>query len=304
MRSLKNLDLYRKVSKDHSQQTLTGGFITLFAVAIMAMLLVSETKSYLTHSILKETVIDQDRGSSLLQVNIDITLPYTPCLPISLDQQDSVNKHILDSSEHLRKIRINKQGEEIVGSLERNLGNLMAAIDSEEGCRLVGFIFVTRVPGNFHISFHVAYELIIKLPSEYSRKMKFSHTINHLSFGNRETEEIIEAEFGAEQFSLYDGKKVNDIGVVSKHEYFMKIIPVQFINQCTGEFINSYQYSLNLNSVDFHAAFGAIYFRYDFEDLTMKYTKLNKSLSGFIVSLCAILGGIFAVLGLVNNLVN
>ena len=304
MKSFKNFDLYRKVSKDHSLQTSRGGFITVIAFSMIALLFVSESLSYLEPTIIKETLVDQDTGSSLLQVNLDISLPSTPCLPLSLDQQDSVNKHILDASEHLRKIRINKNGEEIPGILDRSIENLKRVIDAEEGCRVVGFIFVTRVPGNFHISFHVASGIVTGLPKNYLEKIKFSHIINHLSFGNKEDEEIIESEFGAEQFWLYDGKSVADNWGVTKHEYFMKIIPVQFINQIKGESFHSYQYSLNLNSQAFHASFGAIYFRYDFEDLTMRYTKVSKSFTGFIISLCAILGGAFAVLGFVNNLVN
>ena len=276
----------------------------MIAFSIIVILFVSELNTYLEPTIIKETLVDQDTGSSLLQVNLDISLPWTPCLPLSLDQQDSVNKHILDASEHLRKIRINKNGEEIPGTLDRTLENLKSVIDAEEGCRVVGFIFVTRVPGNFHISFHVAANIVNALPRTYLQKIKFSHTINHLSFGNKEDEELIESEFGAEQFWLYDGKNVEDHWGVVKHEYFMKIIPVQFINQIKGESFNSYQYSLNLNSQAFHASFGAIFFRYDFEDLTMRYTKVSKNLSGFVISLCAILGGAFAVLGFVNNLVN
>lgn len=304
MRNFKSLDLYRKASTDHSQQTFKGGIITLLAAIFIITLFLSECKSYLEHTIIKETLVDQDKGSSLLQVNIDIFLPYSPCLPISLDQQDSVNKHILDTSEFLRKIRISENGEEIPGELERNIENLKKVIIDKEGCRLLGHIFVTRVPGNFHISYHVSHNIVTMLPREFLQKIKFSHVINHLSFGDQNNEKIIEEEFGAEDFWLYDGKKVEDTLPVMKHEYFMKIIPVQFIHQGSGEAINSYQYSLNLNSQSFHASFGAIYFRYDFEDLTMRYTKESKSFTGFIVSLCAIIGGAFTVLGLVNKVVN
>ena len=303
MRNLKNLDLYRKTSTDSDYQTYKGGLITLAAILIMSFLLISETLSYFDHKIVKVTLIDQNTSNSPVKVNLDISLPHVPCLPLSLDQQDSVNKHIVDASTNLKKIRINSQGEQITETLEKTLDNLKGMIDRSEGCRVVGFIYINRVPGNFHLSFHVAHELVSRLPREYLNKIKFSHVINHLSFGEENHSESLEKEFEAENFRLYDGKKVYDKDFMYKHEYFLKIIPVQFIDQCTDEEINSYQYSLNLNSDKAHGLFGAVYFRYDFENITMRYTKVDKKLSEFIVSLCAILGGVFALLGLVNYIV-
>lgn len=304
MRTIRNLDLFRKVSTDHSLQTYRGGVITIFALSVMLWLFLSETNSFIQNTIRKETLVDQSSDTSSIRLNLDITLPYLPCHPLSLDQQDDVNKHVLDSSEHLQKIRLNKEGQVIEGGFNRNLPDLTKAVDDGEGCRLKGYIEVIRVPGNFHISFHVAHDLIARLPRSYLPKLKFNHVINHLSLGAEDLTNLIESDFGAQDILSYDGLVTEDKFQVTKHEYFMKIIPVQFVNEVNGKKINAFTYSLNLNSGSFHAPFGAIYFRYSFEDLTMRYTKVDKSIGALVVSLCAILGGMFTVLGIVNKIVN
>lgn len=304
MKNIRGLDLFRKVSSDHSYQTLNGGIITLLTFTIMVILFVSETDAFFKNTIRKETLVDQDSDTSSVQLNIDITLPYTPCHPISLDQQDDVNKHVLDSSEHLQKIRLTKDGEDIEGGFERTVDELTKAIENQEGCRLKGYILVARVPGNFHISFHVAHDLVARLPRYLIPRLKFTHVINHLSFGAENLNTLIESEFGAQEIVNYDGIKTQDFDAVTRHEYFLKIIPVQFVNECNSNRISAFTYSLNLNSVQFHSLFGAIYFRYSFEDLTMRYTKVDKHIGTLIVSLCAILGGFFTVLGIVHKLIN
>lgn len=44
----------------------------------------------------------------------------------------------------------------------------------------------------------------------------------------------------------------------------------------------------------------AIYFRYDIEPISVLFEEKTKAFSTFIVSCCAIIGGVFTVLGLLN----
>lgn len=302
MKSLKALDLFRKTHKDHTQQTFAGGLLTLIALSLMISLFISETQLFFDHTIEKSTVIDQDLDSSLVQININITLPRIPCIPISLDHQDDVNKHILDYTATLKKFRILKNGSKLPENPEKTVNGLIEALDNQEGCQLEGFINVARVPGNLHISLHVAHDMMHLLPREYSMKLIFSHIINDLSIGNEDISNLIEEDFKVQDIIQYKGIGVDDLKGITKHEYFLRIVPVQFVNQCNGERISTFTCSMNRNSDFYHAPFGAIYFRYSFEDVTMRYTKVDKGFGTFLVSLCAILGGVFVVLGLINKI--
>lgn len=57
------------------------------------------------------------------------------------------------------------------------------ALQIEEGCLVEGTVIINKVPGNFHLSTHAFGEVIQKLYMT-GHRLDFSHTINHLSFGN------------------------------------------------------------------------------------------------------------------------
>lgn len=302
MRSIKSLDMYRKTPNIYIEQTSTGGILTIIALTLMFSLFISEVQSFFNHTIKKSTIIDQDLDTSPVQVNINITLHSIPCIPISLDHQDDVNQHILDFTKTLSKSRILINGTILPENPDKSYENLLKAIEDAEGCRLTGFINIARVPGNLHISLHGAHDTMHLLPREYLTKLKFTHTINELSIGNEDLSNLIEKDFNAQEIIKYKGINAYDHQGVTKHEYFFRIIPMQFINECNGEKFSTFTCSMNSNSDFYHAPFGAIYFRYSFEDLTMRYTKIDKTLGNFFVSLCGILAGIFVVLGIINKL--
>ncbi|CAG9312499.1 unnamed protein product [Blepharisma stoltei] len=305
MRNVKGFDLFRK-SLGISEQTSLGGIITLIAFTAMGFLFSSELFYYLENTINKETMIDQDRGAKLLPININITLYRAPCLTVSLDQLDSLGNHVVDVGGALTKTRLDKNGNRIYEKLpELSQSAAIKMTDDEEGCELSGNFSVTKTPGNFHISFHAAHEIMIRLPYLNLRKHKLSHRINHLSFGKEQKNHYIYSIFGnGEQtnFAPYDGLVKKDVeGSVIKYEYNMKVIPVQYYDEASGEELNSYQYSMVGSSEPLNNGFGIIYFRYDVDSVTMRYTRVTKSLTSLLVSMSAILGGIFAVLGIIHS---
>jgi len=47
-----------------------------------------------------------------------------------------------------------------------------------------------------------------------------------------------------------------------------------------------------------------LYFRYDLSPITVKFSRKSRSFSHFLVQICAIVGGVFTVLGLFNSIVH
>lgn len=305
MKGIKGFDLFRK-SSDISEQTFIGGFITIFSFTVMLTLFITEISHYAKNTINKETLVDQDRGSKLLQVNVNMTLYNAPCLILSLDQMDSMGTHNIDIEGFLTKTRLDKDGNIIEKKAEMNMLNTVRMIEEQEGCEISGHFTVAKVPGNFHISFHAFYEMMSQVPSQYLDKINMSHKINHMSFGREHRNSYILSNFGeGEQtnFAPYDGfSKSDDARTVMKHEYIMKIIPIQYYDNVNEQEFHSYQFSMNADSSPIEGAiFGVIYFKYDIDNITMKYTRINKSLSSLLVSLCAILGGVFTVIGIIHS---
>jgi hypothetical protein len=306
MRGVKGLDLFRKVSGDLSSQTSIGGTITLIALISMGTLFVTETIDYLSVSIRKETLVDQDRGSGKLPINFNITFPHAPCHLVSLDYMDSVGNHVLDVKEVVNKVRLDASGNVISEPFETSIESMIQALNNGEGCRTEGTIKVVKVPGNFHISFHAHHDKIHRLGNSAMSKVSFAHTIHHLSFGPGMLNQSIVRKFGQgshTNFAPYDGLAEDaQRGVAIRHEYYISIVPIQYCNEVDHSENYSYQFSMSSYNSQIRSLFGAVWFRYEIESVTMKYVLEDKSFAKYLVNLCAILGGIFAVLGVVHSL--
>ena len=89
---------------------------------------------------------------------------------------------------------------------------------------------------------------------------------------------------------------------VKDYYYFIKLIPTVFVDETLGEF-TAYSYSLNHNDKPSNIPnLPMIVVIYDFAPINMKIVKERKDFGKFLVQLCAIIGGVFVVFGLVNRL--
>ena len=177
-----------------------------------------------------------------------------------------------------------------------------------EGCNIHGDMVVSMVPGNFHISAHAHAELLQMFVQNMN--LNVTHHIHALYFGESEDlKEIPQATLDP----LKNSRKITHLpppinqqqGDVtpSSYEYYIKVVPTQY-EKLNGEIINSYQYTANSNEVFGRYRLPAAYFRYDFSPITMKYSAVREPFSHFLVQVCAIIGGVFTVLGLVNAAVH
>ncbi|KAJ1917561.1 ER-derived vesicles protein erv46 [Mycoemilia scoparia] len=185
---------------------------------------------------------------------------------------------------------------------EGYLENIKAQRD--EGCRLKGYVSVNKVAGNFHIMtgdtikqndvhFHALYDY---MPQNFD----FAHTINHLSFG---------ASFKGQDNPL-DGLK-RDATAGTMFQYFVKVVSseVRYLN---GKVLKSNQYSVteferdtlseahehghNHKSPGFKVA-------YDISPMRVAYTEHKRTFGSFLTSVCAIVGGIFTISGIIDSFV-
>ena len=58
-------------------------------------------------------MIDVNSGDEKLHINLDITLPKSPCHILSLDIVDVTGVHLVDIEGKLNKYRLDKHGNEI-----------------------------------------------------------------------------------------------------------------------------------------------------------------------------------------------
>ena len=78
-----------------------------------------------------------------------------------------------------------------------------------------GFVFINKVPGNFHISGHHYPEAVQKL-FFLGHKLDFSHKINHLSFGDVSDIKHIESNFNEKFKFELDGRDIPQSNFVGR----------------------------------------------------------------------------------------
>jgi hypothetical protein len=133
-------------------------------------------------------------------------------------------------------------------------------------------------------------------------ELDLSHTINHLSFGEREDVQTVRAKFSEGILDPLDGStRKKEQTVQTTFEYYLKVVPTTY-EAVDGSLYSVHQFTANTN--DLHDSSTALYFRYELSPVTIRYTQSLSSLFHFIVQICAIVGGIFTVVGIVDSMIH
>lgn len=177
-----------------------------------------------------------------------------------------------------------------------------APAEEGEGCELQAILHVRKVPAVIHlgVATHFRKDLVQAIDlKDLTQTLDFAHKINKLSFG---------ADFPGLVHILDGRTKSSHQAHSSDHyNYDVHIIPTRFKEDGSNE-INSHQYSVTeymkpvstLEGWDDQPATGLM-MKYDFTPFEVKVTRSRKSLWHFATECCAILGGVFAFTGMLDN---
>lgn len=307
---LRKLDVYRKLPQDLTEATMSGAILSIIAMVCMSLLFVTELSEYLTISTTSEMFVDINRGGEKLNINVDITFPRYPCGLLSLDAQDVMGSHIVNVGGTLLKRRLNSSGtlisvEKVEHGHQTDIASIKKQFDDGEGCQILGNVLVNKVPGNFHISSHAQHGAIHEIIQGDPSKLDLSHQINHLSFGDTQDIDYILKSFTKGVLNPLDSVskiRASEDRKSKTYEYYIKVVPTTYFNLRGAEY-HVHQFTANGNE---YPAEGlpAVYFRYDLSPVTVKFTQVRDSFFHFLVQVCAIVGGIYTVAGLVDNLIH
>ena len=308
---LKKFDVYRKLPQDLTEPTISGAVVSILACLFMLLLFLSELNTYLTISTSTEMFVDINRGGEKLIINIDLAFPRYPCSVMSLDAQDIMGSHVMNVEGSMKKIRLDADGaplseEDLLkGSGQVDASSARAQFEHKEGCRLQGHIKVNKVPGNFHISSHAYHDKIYSIVGHEIGKLDFSHEVVHLSFGENQDIQKIQTIFHEGVLSPLDTvtkTKGQNVREAISYEYYIKVVPTTYKTLRSEEF---YVHQFTANSNEYRAEGApAVYFRYDLSPVTVKFSQVQESFFHFVVQVCAIVGGVFTVAGLLENLLH
>ncbi|XP_052207300.1 protein disulfide isomerase-like 5-4 [Diospyros lotus] len=177
------------------------------------------------------------------------------------------------------------------------------------GCRIEGFVRVKKVPGNLVISAHsVAH-------SFDASKMNMSHIISHFSFGKQISPAVMSDmkrilpylgrshdKLNGREYIIRPGDSIANVTI----EHYLQVVKTEVITRRSyreRKLVEEYEYtahsslihSLNIPVTKFH-----------FEPSAMQVliTENSKSFSHFITNVCAIIGGVFTVAGILDSILH
>ncbi|KAI3770209.1 hypothetical protein L6452_01334 [Arctium lappa] len=166
-----------------------------------------------------------------------------------------------------------------------------------EGCNIYGSLEVNKVAGNFHFikSFHQSSIHIPDLMAFQEDSYNISHKINKLAFGDYYPG-IVNPLDGVHWFQETPN---------GMYQYFIKVVPTIYTN------IRGYKIQSNQFSVTEHykspeigrRSLPGVFFFYDLSPIKVTFTETHASFLHFMTNVCAIVGGIFTVAGIVDSFI-
>ncbi|XP_046865088.1 endoplasmic reticulum-Golgi intermediate compartment protein 3-like isoform X1 [Xenia sp. Carnegie-2017] len=185
-----------------------------------------------------------------------------------------------------------------------------------EGCEVHGYLEVTKVAGNFHFapgkSFQHQHVHVTMLKLKKSniisinmhdlqpfagQQFNLTHHIKHLSFGEK---------YPGINNPLDDNLVLSDqVGIM--YQYFVKIVPTVY-RKLSGQVVHTNQFSVTKHRRIIKPVSGAngvpgVFVLYEFSPMMVQYTEKRRSFMHFLTGVCAIIGGVFTVAGLVDSFI-
>ncbi|XP_068621682.1 endoplasmic reticulum-Golgi intermediate compartment protein 3 isoform X2 [Battus philenor] len=171
----------------------------------------------------------------------------------------------------------------------------------KEGCQIYGFMEVNRVGGSFHIapgkSFTINHVHVHDVQPYSSSVFNTTHVIQHLSFGTNIK--------GANTSPLDGTKGLAKEGAVM-FQYYIKIVPTMYIKlDQTVLYTNQFsvtRHQKSVSNINSESGMPGAFFSYELSPLMVKYTEKDRSFGHFATNVCAIVGGVFTVAGIMDAL--
>ncbi|KAL7116668.1 hypothetical protein ACP275_03G018500 [Erythranthe tilingii] len=169
-----------------------------------------------------------------------------------------------------------------------------------EGCNIYGFLDVNKVAGNFHFapgkSFQQSNVHVHDLLAFQKDSFNISHKINRLAFG----------DYFPGVVNPLDGVEWIQQTPNAMYQYFLKVVPTVFTD-VNGHAIQSNQFSVTEHVKGselgrLQTLPGAFFF-YDLSPIKVTFTETHVSFLHFLTNVCAIVGGVFTVSGIIDSFV-
>ena len=321
---LSSLDLYAKAPSVVQKKSLRGGIMTLGVGLFMCYLFLSELSDHFSVKVNDRLFVDSYAHlvDTRVTINLRVSFHAAPCSDLHLDVQDKNGRQQADAVINVKKtpypLTIAKAAEVISGGDDARA----AADAAAPGCTLAGTMEVHKKEAQFYIMGAVSelphgasFEETLNHPHHmvFARALAFnaSHTVEHFSFG-----EDFPGKFNALDGvvkGLGGGGGGGGGGAVEKgpgktgllYQYFVQVVPTTY-HHVGGAKTKSHQYSVtehrrNARMPGMGITPPGIVFGYVFSPIAVDFTETQQGLFNFATRMCAVLGGMFTVAGMLSS---
>ncbi|CAA0813943.1 Protein disulfide-isomerase 5-4 [Striga hermonthica] len=173
------------------------------------------------------------------------------------------------------------------------------------GCKIEGFVRVKKVPGNLLVSARSASHSFD--PSQ----MNMSHIISHFSFGKKITpremsdmKRVLPYLGGSHDRltgqSYISNPSDSDVNVTIEH--YLQVVKTEVMTR-SYKLVEEYEYTAH-SSLVHSIQIPVAKFHYELSPMQVLITENSKSFSHFITNVCAIIGGVFTVAGILDSILH
>ncbi|XP_004244141.1 protein disulfide isomerase-like 5-4 [Solanum lycopersicum] len=173
------------------------------------------------------------------------------------------------------------------------------------GCRIEGFVRVKKVPGNLVISARSAAH------SFDASQMNMSHVISSFSFGKTITPKVMSdikillPHLGRSHDRLNGNSYVTNPRDSTENvtiEHFLQVVKTEVMTR-SYKLVEEYEYTAHSSLVhSLHIPVAK--FHYEPSPMQVLITENPKSFSHFLTNVCAIIGGVFTVAGILDSILH
>jgi|UPI0004B3F45A protein disulfide-isomerase-like protein len=167
--------------------------------------------------------------------------------------------------------------------------------DGSEGCLVEGQLFVKRVPGSIAVTAHSEWH------NFEADHIDIGHTVNHLSFGELSRLAPTLMKNTAPLDGVEYSEKLDKGGLT--HHHYLKIVETTFRFN-SNDPVGAYQFTAHYHSyknVKHERALPQVKLQFDIDPMAVIVTESRVPLYRFLTSICAIIGGVFTVLGMLDG---
>jgi hypothetical protein len=276
--------------------TSEGAVVSAVTIVLMALLILYETVSFFRADIRTSMTVDSNSFHKE-PVNFNITFTKIPCSHMVVeifDPQTGARIPELSNSIEVEYSRVLQESPSVVvGQYHPNMGMLnLNPTAPLEGCRMAGHFLIDKVPGNFYLAGQRNMDIRRMPPSD--------HIIHELWIG--QTRMDLKHDHIPE--SLANGlggvRHMNEDPAHTLYQYFLQIVPTYFENTNGKVQKIGYQYTATFSKAQGPESLPpGVYFRHVHTPLAVEYRWEYQSWSHFLVNICAVVGGVYTVMGFV-----